>query len=111
MAGINVGDIVNVIDGGKKIVAQVVELGEDAWGEAVAFVHRLEHDGIPLPLRQTADTSTVDAKGAARKPDSPVPFVEPIGKSAPDGSNGTTAGTTTKTASVAGSTLDTLGAR
>lgn len=107
MANVNVGDIVNVIEEGKTIVAQVVELGEDAWGEAVAFVHRLEHDGIPLPLRQTASTeSTGKDKNGRDKFDKPVPFVQPIGKSAPDGSNGS-AGPTT---SVGASTLDTLGA-
>lgn len=103
---ISVGDIVEVVDAGEKVIAQVVELGEDAWGEAVAFVHRLEHDGTPLPLRQTANTSAVDAKGNPRKPDKLVPFVQPLGASVPATSSGST-GTTTSTA---GSTLDKRGA-
>lgn len=103
---INVGDLVEVIEDGKAILSQVVELGEDAWGEAVAFVHRLEHDGKPLPLRQTASTESVGVNRNGQPVfDKPVPFIRAIGKSAANGSTGVTAGTT----SVAGSTLDTLG--
>ena len=92
--GISVGDIVEVVEGGESAIAQVVKLGEDAWGEAVAYVRKLEHDGRALPLRQTASSEPVgEDRNGNPVFDKPVPFVRKAGSSV-----------------TAGSTLDTVGA-
>ena len=63
-----IGDLVHVVEAdGKKVLAHVVELGENKWGEVVAYVKKLEHDGMAYVTTNTA------ADG-----DTPVPFVTAV---------------------------------
>lgn len=96
----NIGDIVHYIENEgkadeKKVVALVVDIGENAWGEVKAFVKKLEADASAVLEQTGGDTPVPIVKPVAPPapaPVAPVAPVAPIGSTGPTGSTGPSTG-------------------